>query len=248
MLLSSDVSRSTERRRGDEPGAAGAPEPLALPVLFRDAAMVVIDKPSGVTVHRGWARDGTFVVERLARQLGAPVFPVHRLDRGTSGVLALALDAAAARALGDAFAAHAVEKTYWALVRGQPPEDVVVDHPVPSGEEKGAPRVPAQTRVRRLRTFGRYALVEAQPLTGRLHQIRRHLKHLACPLIGDVNYGKGEHNRFFRTHYDLHRLFLHALRINLPHPVTGARLTFEAPLAPELAAVLARLDEYVRAP
>lgn len=219
---------------------------MALPVLFRDESMVVVEKPSGLAVHRGWAAETDVLIERMRRQLGRRVFPVHRLDRGTSGVLVLALDAIAAKRLGEAFAAGLVEKTYWALVRGVPEAEQLIDHPVWSGEDGGddrnAARLPARTHVRRLRVWGRYALVEARPQTGRLHQIRRHLKHISCPVIGDVNYGKGEHNRHFRDHYGLHRLFLHALSLTLPHPATGERITFDAPLATELARVLTRLD------
>jgi tRNA pseudouridine65 synthase len=233
---------------------------MAVPVLFRDESIVVVDKPSGVAVHRGWAAESDVLIERMRRQLGRRVFPVHRLDRGTSGVLVLALDAPAARGLSDAFAAGLVEKTYWALVRGVPEPEQLIDHPVSSREDgdgdgerdgdddRNAVRLPARTNVRRLRVWGRYALVEARPQTGRLHQIRRHLKHISCPLIGDVNYGKGEHNRYFRENFGLHRLFLHALSLTLLHPRTGARLTFDAPLAAELARVLARLDTDAETP
>jgi tRNA pseudouridine65 synthase len=219
---------------------------MAVPLLFRDESIVVVDKPSGLAVHRGWAAEADVLIERMRRQLGRRVFPVHRLDRGTSGVLVLAHDATAAKRLSEAFATGQVEKTYSALVRGVPESEQLIDHPVSSREDgaadRNAARLPARTQVRRLRVWGRYALVEARPQTGRLHQIRRHLKHISCPIIGDVNYGKGEHNRHFREHYGLHRLFLHALSLTLVHPATGERLTFDAPLAAELALVLARLD------
>ena len=146
-----------------------------------------------------------------------------------------------AHALSDLFASGVVEKTYLALVRSVPPEQGLIDHPLPPGEERDEPRVPARTAFTRREVFGRYSLVEARPETGRLHQIRRHLKHLGCPIIGDVSYGKGEHNRFFREQLDLHRMFLHALRIRFPHPATGAQVDVEAPLPPELASTLDRL-------
>jgi tRNA pseudouridine65 synthase len=229
------------------PGARGD-----IPVLFLDEGMVVVDKPAGVAVHRGWARERDVLTERLRTQLGRAVFPVHRLDRGTSGVLVLALDAATARALGDAFAAGAVEKRYLALVRGIPaPRTQWIDHPIPRDEGPGATRVRARTHVQTLGTYGRYALVEARPETGRLHQIRRHLKHISCPVIGDVNYGKGLHNRWFRERHGLRRMFLHAAGLRLQHPRDPAargpgdpsdqRMTFEAPLPPALAEILLRL-------
>jgi tRNA pseudouridine65 synthase len=198
-----------------------------LRVLFADEALVVIDKPSGIVVHRGWADDDGGLVVALRDQLGRRVFPLHRLDRGTSGVLAFALSSTAAAALAPAFAEGRVGKRYIALVRGHPPEHALVDHPVPS--EPGGPRVPAVTELRRLGIWERYALVEARPRTGRLHQIRRHLKHIACPIIGDVNYGKGEHNRLFRERFGLRRLALHAQALALPHPITGERVEVSAP-------------------
>ena len=224
----------------------GAP----LSILFRDADLVAVDKPSGLAVHRGWAADDEVALTVARDQLGQRVYPVHRLDRGTSGVLLFALSPAMATAMGQAFAAGRVEKRYLALVRGVPPEEGLVDHPLPPGENPKAARVSAQTRFRRCEVFGRYSLVELWPLTGRLHQVRRHMKHLACPLIGDVNYGKGEHNRLFREKYGLHRLFLHATRIRLPHPRTGATVDIVAPLADELERLLValRADGLARRP
>ena len=215
-----------------------------LPVLFRDDRLLAVDKPSGLLVHRGWGGDRVTALDLARRIAGRRVYPVHRLDRGTSGVLVFALDPEAARKLGAAFADCGVEKVYLALVRGRAPEELVVDHPIP--RTAGGPRVPAVTAVRRLGLAepepGRlYSLVEARPETGRLHQVRRHLKHIAHPVIGDVEYGKGEHNRFFRERYGLHRLALHALGLALPHPETGERLHLAAPVPADLAGPLAAL-------
>ena len=215
----------------------------ALPILFRDETLVAVDKPAGLAVHRGWAGERDVAMMRVRDQLGLHVFPVHRLDRATSGVLLFAFSSEIASRLCESFSAHAVEKTYLALVRGIPPASGLIDHPLPPGEDPHATRVSAQTEYLRREVFGRYSLVEARPHTGRLHQVRRHMKHIACPLIGDVNYGKGEHNRLFRERYGLHRLFLHATRLGLPHPMTGGRLEIASPLPPELAAVLEQLRE-----
>ncbi len=212
-----------------------------LVILFRDDSLLAVDKPSGLAVHRGWARERDVAVSRLRDQIGARVFPVHRLDRATSGVLLFALSADMAARACASFAAGQAEKTYLALVRGVPPAEMVIDHPLPPGEDSHAPRVAAQTRIVLREVFGRYSLVEARPLTGRLHQVRRHLKHISCPLIGDVNYGKGEHNRLFRERHGLHRLFLHATRLRLPHPVEGGPLDIGSPLPAELEAVLRAL-------
>ena len=214
-----------------------------LTILFRDEHLVAVDKPAGLAVHRGWAPERDVAMVRLRDQIGTHVFPVHRLDRATSGVLLFALSAEFAARVCASFAEGKVEKTYLALVRGVPPEEILVDHPLPPGEDAHAPRVPAQTVILRREVFGRYSLVEARPLTGRLHQVRRHLKHLSCPLIGDVNYGKGEHNRHFRERHGLHRLFLHATRLRLPHPAMGGQLDISSPMPAELSAVLQALRE-----
>jgi tRNA pseudouridine65 synthase len=225
-----------------DPGGGGAGRYAAavqaqdVVLLHRDPRVVLVDKPSGVVVHRGWADDDGGLLVAVRDALGQRVWPAHRLDRGASGVVAFALDEEAAAALGRVFAEGGAHKRYLALVRGHPPAHVVIDHPVPTKPD--GPRAPAVTEVRTLGTWERYALVEALPRTGRLHQIRRHLKHIACPLIGDVNYGKGEHNRIFRERFALHRLALHALDLRLPHPDTGAALYGYAPPSGSLAACL----------
>jgi tRNA pseudouridine65 synthase len=224
--------------------AAGGAPPLS--ILYRDARLVVVDKPSGVVVHRGWADDGGGVLAALRAQLGHPLWPVHRLDRGTSGALAFALDREAAATLGRAFADGQVDKRYLALVRGHPPEQLVIDHPIP-GQPDG-PRVPAVTEIRRLGTWERYALIEARPRTGRLHQIRRHLKHIACPLIGDVNYGKGDHNRLFRERFGLNRLALHAFFLQLPHPDDARPVATFVPPSGALAACLEAIGLHAAVP
>jgi tRNA pseudouridine65 synthase len=217
----------------------GPHQPLRL--LYRDDHVVVADKPAGLAVHRGWAPERDVAMTRVRDAIGKLVYPVHRLDRGTSGVLVLALSPEVARVLGDAFASNQVHKCYWALVRGVPAESGVIDHPLLPGEDKHAERVPARTSFQRREVFGRYSVVEACPETGRLHQIRRHLKHISCPIIGDVTYGKGEHNRLFRDRYGLHRMFLHARSVALSHPVTNTPLQIEAPLPAELEQVLSSL-------
>jgi tRNA pseudouridine65 synthase len=212
-----------------------------LRLLFRDDHLVVADKPAGLAVHRGWAPERDVAMMRVRDALGQPVFPVHRLDRGTSGTLVFALSSEVASRLAAMFQAGQVAKTYVALVRSLPPTSGVIDHPLPPGEDRKATRVPARTAFVRLEVFGRYSLVELSPETGRLHQIRRHLKHIACPIIGDVRYGKGEHNRLFREQFGLHRMFLHASRIRFHHPVTQALVDVFAPMPLELTATLANL-------
>lgn len=204
-----------------------------IPILFRDQDLVAVAKPSGLSVHRGWDREPYAALQHVRDQLGCRVYPVHRLDRATSGVLLFALNPETARLLQDRFARRRVQKRYVLLVRGIPPASGVIDHPVPK-TLKGE-RVDAVTEYRRLATFERYALLEARPLTGRLHQIRRHFKHLSHPLIGDVRYGKGDQNRLFRERFGLHRLALHALELVVDHPHHGSPLRCVAEVPEDLA-------------
>jgi len=224
-------------------GVKAGPE---LPLLHRDDRLAAFAKPSGLLVHRGFADDAVTALDLARRALGARVHPVHRLDRATSGVLLFALDPQGAAALGRLFEQGAVTKSYLALVRGVPPEEGVVDHPVPRAES--GPRVDAVTAFRRRHVVPpdapgarSWSLVEARPRTGRLHQIRRHLKHLGHPVVGDVNYGKGDINRLFRERFGLCRLALHAAGLSFTHPFTGERITLVAALPEDLRGPFARL-------
>ncbi len=201
-------------------------------ILHKDERLIVVSKPAGMIVHRGWGLDAVTVADIVRDQLvGQPVHAVHRLDRGTSGVLLFALDAAAARHLQSEFQSSGTEKLYLALVRGPMLNSCTLDHPVP--RVKDGERVPAITNFIPIAHKDRWSLVEARPKTGRLHQIRRHLKHLSHPVVGDVKYGKGPINRLFREEYSLHRMALHAWKISLTHP-DGHRLDIQAELPQDL--------------
>jgi tRNA pseudouridine65 synthase len=178
-------------------------------LLFVDAHLVVANKPSNLLVHRGWGNDDDVALFRVRDALGQRVHPVHRLDRGTSGALLFARSPAVAAALSGLFERGQIEKRYLALVRGAPPEEGVIDYAIQKNED--GPRVPAVTRFRRVARspVDRCALVLAIPETGRLHQIRRHLRHIDHPLVGDVKHGSGIVNRHYRATYGLHRLALH---------------------------------------
>jgi tRNA pseudouridine65 synthase len=205
-------------------------------VLHRDSRCVAVAKPSGVATHRGWAHDDDDdpLLQQVRDTVDAYVYPVHRLDRGASGIVLFALDKEAAAAFASVW--PDADKRYLAITRGHPAEHLVIDHAIPKAP--GEPRVPAVTEIWRRETFGRYALVEARPRTGRLHQIRRHCKHISCPLIGDVRYGKGEHNRIWRERFGLHRLALHAVSLRVGHP-DGGELVVECALAEDLTAAIA---------
>jgi tRNA pseudouridine65 synthase len=236
------------------PAEQASPPPLA--ILYQDEHLVAIDKPSGWLVHRSPIdrHETRILVQALRDQLGRHMYPAHRLDKGTSGVLLFALHSEASRALGAQFETHTVRKTYWAVVRGWPAETGCIRHALREvadeyGEARGEDTREAITGFRRLATVelpfavdrypvSRYALVELQPVTGRRHQLRRHMKHIAHPIIGDATYGKGRHNRFFQDQFGCHRLLLACAELDFAHPVTGTSMTLSAPVSGQFAAVL----------
>lgn len=248
---------------------AGAPAPAApaaetLPIIYRDDFLVAVHKPSGLLVHRSVLdfHEERFAVQILRDQIGRHVHPVHRLDKGTSGVLLFALDRETAALVSSAFERQEVRKTYIAVVRGHPAVEGTIDHPLTrrfddaERRPETAPDAPAQeavTHFRRLATAelpyqvdryptSRYALIELSPDTGRRHQIRRHLKHISHPIIGDATFGKGRHNRLFGQLFGVSRLLLACTRMQLAHPHSGATLDLSTPLAEDFARVLDALS------
>lgn len=232
----------TDNRRPPRPILPRMP---ALTILRRDEHFVAVHKPAGWLVHRTGldAGETRFVMQTLRDQLGQHVYPVHRLDKGTCGVLVMALHPAAARALSQAFEQHAVRKHYLALVRGWAPAQVQVDHPLrPDDAPPDAPVQSAHTGLRCLARLElpesadprfattRASLMHAEPTTGRRHQIRRHLKHIAHPILGDATHGKGPLNRWWAERLGGQRLWLHAWRLQVPHPVTGETLVLDSGL------------------
>lgn len=241
-----------------------------LDILYRDEQLVAIAKPAGLLVHRSMLdrHETRFAVQLLRDQIGQQVHPVHRLDRGTSGILLFALDRETARAACAQFEAQDIDKTYLAIVRGHPDAAGRIDHPLsrqrdtygntcgdisefPPKSPQGTAQA-ARTDYRRLATTelpfavdryptSRYALLELKPHSGRRHQIRRHLKHLAHPIIGDATYGKGCHNRFFQTQFACRRLLLACTSLCLQHPRRGTPLRITAPLSEDFAQVVSAL-------
>ncbi len=216
------------------PLVTAAPGPL--PLLHRDDTLVIVNKPSGLAAHRGLSNErGDYVLTRVREQVGQHVYLVHRLDRATSGAMAMVLSPEHVHALQLAFEGKLVHKRYLALTRGVMPDDVLVDYALPRGEDPKGERVAAITRFRRLGVYAdRYSLVEALPETGRFHQIRRHLSHLRHPIIGDTNYGDRKENKLVRERFGLLRLALHASDLHVPHPVHGALVQVSAPFPDDL--------------
>jgi tRNA pseudouridine65 synthase len=222
-----------------------------LEILYTDDYLAIVHKPAGWLVHRTPLDKGEtrFVLQTLRDQIGQRVWPVHRLDKGTSGVLVFARNAEVARTLGQAFeSGEGLHKTYLAMVRGWPVDEGLIDHPLrrmPDDMRSQREEVQAaQTRFTTLRrgelplTQGdfpstRFAEVQLQPLTGRRHQLRRHMKHIAHPIIGDATHGKGPLNRAIAEHLGAQRLWLHAISLEMRHPVNGAQLVISSPPEPE---------------
>ncbi|MDQ6618861.1 MAG: RluA family pseudouridine synthase [Pseudomonadota bacterium] len=226
-----------------------------LRILFEDEALLALDKPAGIAVHGG-SGISFGVIERLRRARPESRFLelVHRLDRETSGVLLIAKRRAALTSLHEQLREGTVDKRYLVLVRGKWRDAKrSVDLPLETRRIGGEKRVHVGAEGRHALTIFRLerrwseaeppmALLEAELKTGRTHQIRVHLTHLGFPLAGDDKYGDFAWNREL-ARQGLKRMFLHAHRIDLDHPTTGAPVRIEAPLAPDLTRFLVRLTE-----
>ncbi len=215
-----------------------------LEILYQDNHYAAVHKPSGLFVHSTkLAPREANCMSRLRRQLGRSVYTIHRLDRATSGVLLFALSSEAARKMCLLFERRAIKKRYLAVVRGYTPESGRIEHPLrESRDRKPAEAITGytcegtvefQTPVGK-HPSARYSLVRAVPLTGRMHQIRKHFAHISHPIVGDTNYGDGSQNRFFRSTFNIRRLLLMATNLAFDHPYTKEPLTIEAPVPEDI--------------
>lgn len=222
-----------------------------LEILYRDDYLVAINKPSGLLVHRSPIdrHETRFAIQMLRDQIGQFVYPIHRLDKPTSGVLLFALDKEVAQKMSEQFRHRETKKIYLAVVRGYTNERGIVDHALVEKLDKIADKnarkdkeaQEAVTEYERLSTVEldfavgrydktRYSLVKLFPKTGRKHQLRRHMKHMSHHILGDTKYGRGEHNKFIREQFDCHRLLLHAAELHIKHPYSEKELILKAPL------------------
>lgn len=217
-----------------------------LEILYKDEYLVAINKPSGLLVHKSMIdrHEIYFAMKMLRDQIEEWVYPIHRLDKPTSGVLLFALDSHTAKLMSEQFKEHSIQKTYIAVVRGYIEEEGVIDYALSVKLDKIAdkdvnetPKEPqdAVTLFRRLKTVEldiavgryektRYSMVELKPKSGRKHQLRRHMKHLSHHILGDTKYGRGEHNKMIRKEFDCNRLLLHAKSLEVTHPYTKEKL------------------------
>lgn len=226
------------------------PTVFMLDILYRDDDCIAVNKPAGMLVHRSWLdrHETHFVMQTLRDQIGQYVYPVHRLDRPTSGVLLFALSSEAAKVLAQQFEHRQTMKQYWAVVRGWPDTDGLIDYAMPEPLDEIADALveankaaqEAQTSYRRLAMTeqpfaaisryptSRYAWLELTPHTGRKHQLRRHMKHIFHPIIGDTTYGDGRQNRAVAQHTGCSRLMLHARLLKFCRPADGEMITVVA--------------------
>lgn len=225
-------------------------EPLS--ILYQDNHLVAINKPPGLLVHRSRiARDATeFAVQLLRDQLGERVYPVHRLDRKTSGVLLFARDESTNSAMQKQFAGGTVLKRYLAIVRGFTEDTFEIDYAL-RHDDTGVLQE-AFTRGKTLNRTeipmpqgthptSRYSLVELAPTTGRMHQLRKHMAHIFHPIIGDRPHGCNKQNRFFKEQFELTEMLLHAQELRFFHPISGSEVVISAPLLGEFLRMRERL-------
>ncbi|WP_432458999.1 MULTISPECIES: tRNA pseudouridine(65) synthase TruC [unclassified Agarivorans] len=224
--------------------------PCELTVLYQDEHYVAIYKPAGLLVHRSWiAKEATqFALQILRDQLGHYVYPVHRLDRPTCGVLVMATSSEAAKKLAEQFASHRVYKEYLAVVRGYVEGEHQLDYPLKEKHDKmvdgrAQQDKPAQSAFTCYRGLAqvelpypsgkfatsRYSLLSLKPRTGRKHQLRRHMHHLSHHIIGDTTYGDGRHNRLFKS-LGHPGLWLISKQIGFVHPYSAKDILIESPL------------------
>ena len=230
-----------------------------LSILYQDDWLVAIDKPAGLLVHpsRIASQETRSAMMLLRDQLARWVYPLHRLDRPTSGVLLFALSPEVARRMGEQFSAQRVQKRYLAVVRGYTDDDGLIDHPLREKldritDARARRNKPPQSARTAYATLGRvelpwplppfassrYSLLEVRPLSGRKHQLRRHFKHLSHPIIGDTSYGKSQHNRLFEKNLGCRRLLLAAVCLSFEHPQSAAPCCVNAPLSGEYLRVV----------
>jgi tRNA pseudouridine65 synthase len=223
-------------------------------IIYQDEHLVAINKPHGLLVHRSpIAADASeFAVQLLRDFLGQKVFPVHRLDRKTSGVLLFALSEDMNRAMQEAFMRQEIKKTYIALVRGFIPNEGKIDYPLINEKGKEQEAITHYSALKYVDVpvpFGkqessRYSLVEVRPETGRMHQIRKHFAHIFHPIIGDRPHGCNKQNKLFLEKWNMNTMLLHAQQIEFTHPISLELIKINAEIHDDFVRVLSLFDNY----
>lgn len=219
-----------------------------LEILYQDAHLIAINKPHGLLVHRSpiATNTDTYAVQELRNQIDQHVYPVHRLDRKTSGVLLFALDKELIPALMKQFEEHTVSKTYWAILRGYTDDKGTIDYPLTNDKRKTQEAITHYKTLAKTEVhvpFGkhvtsRYSLVEAKPETGRMHQLRKHFAHILHPIIGDRPHGCNKQNKLFLEKWNMSTMLLHACQLEFNHPLNNERICLKAEPSDELKRML----------
>lgn len=232
----------------NESDISGLAPQMTLEIIYQDDYLVAINKPHGLLVHRSpIAADATeFAVQILRDQLGRMVYPVHRLDRKTSGVLLFALNEELNSKMQVQFSDGKVRKQYHAIVRGFTPDTMEIDYPLK--RDDGVVQEAFTSFVTLQKTeldiasgkhaTSRYSLIELAPTTGRMHQLRKHMAHVFHPIIGDRPHGCNKQNKFFLEYFQMNSMLLHAKEISFYHPLTGKEILISADYQPEFKRML----------
>lgn len=219
-----------------------------LEIVYQDDHLIAINKPHGLLVHRSSiANDAKeFALQLLRDQVNRHVSPVHRLDRKTGGLLLFAFEKDVEIAMHQQFQNGEVKKKYLAILRGYAPDQLDIDYPL--AKENGTIQEAFTSFVTLKRAeldiaFGkhptsRYSLVEAQPTTGRMHQLRRHFAHIFYPIIGDRKHGCNKQNKFFKEEWEMTTMLLHASELAFIHPVTRQEIEIKASVQSEFLRVM----------
>jgi len=208
-------------------------EQSPIPIRYCDEHLLIVSKPGGMLVHRTeMSAEREVLLTRLRDQVGRHLYPIHRLDRATSGLILFGLSSESARLFHDQLRQPSTAKIYLGVCRGECPPSFTSDRPLTNHRTKT--QQSAHSEFKTLETDRGFSAIEARIKTGRRHQIRRHLAHLRSQLIGDTSYGKGRINRWLREEFDLPRLFLHAAKVSLQHPIENQELSVTDPLPEDL--------------
>lgn len=216
---------------------------MDLEIIYQVEYLIAMNKPHGLVVHRSaYIGDAdVFAVQELRNQIGQFVYPCHRIDRKTSGVLLFALDSEVNALMHKQFAENNVKKKYLAIVRGYPDDLGLINYPLTNEKGKIQEAITEYRTLKRAELdipsgkfkTSRYSLVEAYPQTGRLHQIRKHFAHILHPIIGDRPHGCNKQNKLFKVRFKMNTMMLHAAEIVFNHPVSNKEIIIQANIQSE---------------